>query len=233
MLRTIGLVGAATSFAVGLMAASPALASNNAHYEVTITNLTFGQTLTPLIITTHRRGLQLFEPGTAASAQLEALAEEGDLVPLQELLTGTQGVHDVVNAVDVLGPPPASLLPPGDTVTHTIWGRSGARLTLAAMFIPTNDAFAALNAVRLPSRGRQVTYLGLAYDAGTEFNDQDCDSIPALCPGATDGAADQGVNASEGGVVHVHPGIHEVGDLSPARYDWRNPVIRVVIKRVR
>jgi len=98
------------------------------------------------------------------------------------------------------------------------------------MFVPTNDAFAALNGVRLPSGRRELTYYGLAYDAGTEVNDQLRTPIPAFCPPDPDAAA---TDTDENGVVHVHSGIHEIGDLSPADYDWRNPTIRVVIKRVR
>ena len=37
---------------------------------------TFSQTLTPLLIVTHRRGIELFDAGTPASTQLEAIAEE-------------------------------------------------------------------------------------------------------------------------------------------------------------
>jgi len=44
-----------------------------------------------------------------------------------------------------------------------------------------------------------------------------------------------GVGGSPGiggeGFVHIHAGIHGIGDLLPARYDWRNPVAKVVIQR--
>jgi hypothetical protein len=108
------------------------------------------------------------------------------------------------------------------------------RLSLAGMLLPTNDNFVALNGISLPrSGGRQ--HLALAYDAGTEINDQSCRNIPGpLCGG-------EGVSAGSGeGRVHVGNGIHDLGSededgfqiISPMPYDWRNPVALVTVKRV-
>ncbi|MGH8621200.1 MAG: hypothetical protein ACRET3_03595 [Burkholderiales bacterium] len=36
----------------------------------------------------------------------------------------------------------------------------------------------------------------------------------------------------EEGYVHIHAGIHGIGDLPPEVRDWRNPVARVAIRRV-
>jgi hypothetical protein len=32
--------------------------------------------------------------------------------------------------------------------------------------------------------------------------------------------------------VHIHSGIHGIGDLRPEHFDWRNPVARITIRRV-
>jgi hypothetical protein len=32
--------------------------------------------------------------------------------------------------------------------------------------------------------------------------------------------------------VHIHSGIHGVGDAIPAILDWRNPVAKIVIERM-
>jgi hypothetical protein len=32
--------------------------------------------------------------------------------------------------------------------------------------------------------------------------------------------------------VHIHAGIHGVGDLQEATHDWRNPVARIAIRRL-
>jgi hypothetical protein len=37
----------------------------------------------------------------------------------------------------------------------------------------------------------------------------------------------------EEGYVHIHAGIHGVGDLEPGMRDWRNPVARITIRRVK
>lgn len=36
-----------------------------------------------------------------------------------------------------------------------------------------------------------------------------------------------------GGYVHISSGIHGIGNLQPASYDWRNPVARIKISAVR
>jgi hypothetical protein len=102
-------------------------------------------------------------------------------------------------------------------------------VSVAAMLVPANDAFFALNGVGRP-RGRDVlTRYSPAYDAGTEPNDELCAHIPGspvVCQG-------EGFNParSTDNFVHIHPGIHGIGNLAAAHYDWRNPVARIVIRR--
>ena len=102
-------------------------------------------------------------------------------------------------------------------------------LSLAAMLIPTNDAFVALNGVRPRF---QSTYNALAYDAGTEANDEACASIPGpdfVECGGPGGGGDPGGGE---GYVFVHAGMHGVGDMNEAERDWRNPVARIQVQRV-
>ena len=143
-------------------------------YEVTITNITRGQFFTPQLLVTHNRRVSTFELGEAASLAMETLAEGGDTAPLTEqLLSKPHRIADVLTIAGLLGP--------GQSVTTTIEGSNFHRfLSLAAMLIPTNDTFVALNGVELPRRGKR-SYLAVAYDAGTEANDQDCSfaSVPA------------------------------------------------------
>jgi len=35
------------------------------------------------------------------------------------------------------------------------------------------------------------------------------------------------------GFVHVHSGIQGIADLDAARYDWRNPIAKISVKRVK
>jgi hypothetical protein len=100
------------------------------------------------------------------------------------------------------------------------------RISVAGMLIPTNDTFVALNAATLPRWSQSHTVP--AYDAGSEFNDELCANIP----GPTCGGAGDSVEDGEG-YVHISRGISGIGDLEPSSYDWRNPVARIGIKRVR
>ena len=207
----------------GLIASSTVLASGPATYHVTITNLTNSINLTPILVASHRRPVSIFELGAPASKELTAIAEGGDT----SLLAATLGKDPQV--VDVQSS--AGLLSPGDSVTVIVRASHGAkRISLASMMLPTNDGFVALDSVKAPKRG-SLTYYSPGYDGGTEPNDEWCMHIPGpTCKGA--GPSPDGSPDDEG-YVHIHRGIHGVGDLRPAVYDWRNPVAKVTITRIR
>ena len=199
-------------------------------FEVTVTNLTRGQQFTPILVASHKAGVRLFELGSPATPQLKTLAEEGNIAPLTALLLGNPDVRDVVNS--------GGLLNPGQSVTQRVSTRgSFDNVSVAAMLIPTNDGFFAVNDREGPngedSNGEDsLTVFSPAYDAGTERNDETCASIPGPffveCGGPGGGGAPGGGE----GYVHIHAGIHGIGDLDPAIRDWRNPVARITIRRV-
>ena len=196
-----------------------ALAAPPRAYEVTVTNITKGQTFTPILGAAHRAGISLFVAGMPSSMALAELAEGGATGPLADLLAASP---DLVSGMGSSG----GLLGPGESVTFTIdTSRRFKRLSLAAMLLPTNDTFVALNGVRLPSQNE--VFFAQAYDAGSEINDEKCDSIPGpLCGGA-------GFGDDDGeGFVHHAAGISGIGDLGPSAYDWRGAVARVYVKRV-
>ncbi len=202
------------------------LPTNAADFEVTITNLTRGQQFTPILVATHRAGVKLFDLGQPASPELATLAEEGNTVPLASLLTAIPEVLDVTNS--------SGLLNPGASVTLKVKTRGVFNhLSVASMLIPTNDGFFALNGVKGPRDQGVATETSIAYDAGSERNDELCASIPgpsfAECGGPGGGGAPAD---GEEGYVHVHAGIHGIGDLNTADRDWRNPVARIVIRRL-
>jgi hypothetical protein len=35
------------------------------------------------------------------------------------------------------------------------------------------------------------------------------------------------------GYLRIHRGIHGISDLKPAIYDWRNPVAKITVTRIR
>ncbi len=206
--------------AVAGFVTSPSAEGHGKRCEVRITNITKGQTFTPILVASHKRGVKIFELGEPASPELQWLAEDGDTEDLETLLRdNTNGVRDVTNSGGLLGP--------GDSVIVDVECRGRYdRVSVAAMLIPTNDAFMAVQGVRA-RKGKKVTVRATAYDAGTEVNDQLCASIPGpFCGG------DKGAGSPEGGDVHVHNGIHGgVGDLDEAEFDWRNPVAQIEIRR--
>jgi Spondin_N len=211
-------------------AAQPVVADEKEHarlplrYQITVVNITRGQQFTPLLLATHGERVRLFELGAAASPQLATLAEEGMTAPLAGLLRGTPQVRAVVEG--------SALTDPGRRATFTIRARPGDRLSLAAMLIPTNDAFVALNGIHLPLSHSTVELFARAYDAGSERNDELCSSIPG--PSFVEcGGPGGGARVGDGeGFVHIHSGIHGVGSLKEELRDWRNPVAKITIRRV-
>ena len=210
-------------------------------YEVTITNLTDGQPLTPPLIVTHRRPIHVFEVGEAASTGIQGLAENGDLPSLIEALEAEKHVHQLM-AGDAPLVPAAD---PGGTgfpnaATLTIESAMGAKyLSFASMLICTNDGFAGLDSVRLPRHlGQTMTVYGNAYDAGTEINTEDFADLVPPCPVLTGvDSDDPGTGMSnpalyEGSVIASHPGVLGGADLDPALHGWSDPVVRVEITRV-
>lgn len=203
-----------------LFAAGNSWAGKMPTYEVTITNLTPGQPIAPVLVVTHRPGMSFFQAGEAPAAELADLAEAGNGNPMAEKLRGMPGVSAAVVGSGGTGP--------GQTTSVMITGKPGSHFSLGAMLGNTNDAFAGLADVRLPRGRHALTYMAPAYDAGTETNDELCATVPGpACGGEALSPADNGE-----GVVTIHNGIHGIGGLSAAELDWRNPVAKIVIKRV-
>lgn len=207
----------------GLLLASPFAASaDGASYHVTITNLTNAINLTPILVASHRRPAGLFTPGVAASADLTAIAEGGDTSLLAATLGGMEQVVDVQSSGGLLGP--------GASVTVVVDASDGARrISLASMMLPTNDGFIALDGVKAPRHGSR-SYVSPGYDAGTEPNDEWCATIPGPTCGGI--GLSPGMDPGDEGYVHIHRGIHGVGDLDAAVHDWRNPVAKITIRKV-
>lgn len=219
---SIRLLRPALAGLVGLLFATAAPADGGARFQVTITNITNSITFTPILVVTHRGSVDLFELGEPAIDELAAIAEAGDVGPASELLAGLAGVGDVQNS--------GGLLSPGDSVTVTVRARHGARrISLASMMLPTNDGFIGLDSVGLPRRGAK-TYWSPGYDAGSEPNDELCLNIPGPTCGGT--GPSPLANPADEGHIHIHRGMHGIGDLDPATYDWRNPVARITIRKI-
>ena len=204
----------------------PMSASAQDMYQVKITNLTPGQAFTPFLLATHSMDVNMFLPGTMASAELRAIAEGGDVSGMKMMLEGMMGMGVMsVMAGD-------SFTTPGVTTEFMISGMYGYRVSLVSMLIPTNDTFVGAN-MMLPMEGGMMGY-AYAYDAGTEMNDEMCSSIPNPPPGYAECAAPghgMAIGMGEGGIV-ISNGINGHGDFMPMMRDWKNPVARITITKM-
>jgi hypothetical protein len=191
-------------------------------YSVRITNLTKGQVITPPAVIAHRRGYSLFEIGQPASEGLAVLAETGNPGPFAD----EAALDPNVSAVET-----GAGIPPGQSLVVEITASKRAKwISVAAMLATTNDAFAAVRALRLPHGKRTAHARAVAYDAGSEANNEDCDFIPG--PPCDNGSNDRDTDGAEG-FIFVHNGVHGGAGLVPADQDWRNPVLQVEVTRVR
>jgi hypothetical protein len=210
--------------------------AGSASYEVTVYNLSTGQPFTPPLAAVHRRPVGLFAVGNAASAEVQQIAENGNLAPMLDALAGDKHVVDVVVTEGPTLPP----VLPGEMVTFTVSGETGARyLSIISMLICTNDGFTGIDSVRLPQRvGDALAIDAVGYDAGTEVNTEDfADLVPPCAPLTGFTTDDTGTGASnpalaEYGVVAVHGGVAGVDDLDPGIHGWDDPVAHITIERV-
>jgi Spondin_N len=217
---------AASMFTItGMLTSVTFAATEGGHFEVTVTNLTRGQQFTPFLVTSHKKGVSLFELGKPPIPEFVPLAEYGKTDPLSALLRGMPEVEDVQVNSAFLGPGESA------TVTVTTHG-SFDYVSVAAMLIPTDDGFFAINEVLGPKRDEELTLYSPTYDAGSKKNDELCSSIPGPFFAECGGPGGGGVVGGGEGYVHIHAGIHGVGNFAPSNRDWRNPVARVTIRRV-
>lgn len=189
-------------------------------YKITVTNLNPGQPLAPILASSHRSGITFFKAGEAPSDELAMLAEAGNGNPMAAKLLTIPGVRDA--QVSTTG-----LTFPGKSTTMTIKAkRRGDHVSIGSMLGATNDAFFAISDMALPNKGQTVTYKANAYDAGSETNDELSSTVAGL------GGEGYSPDDSGEGFVHIHNGVHGIGDLVPAIHDWNNPVAKIVIEHI-
>lgn len=242
-LKTTGILGLTSIVAllavVSLTGIPESEAAQAKMYEVTVTNLTPGQPLTPPLLVTHESNAGFFSVGEMASEQLQQLAENGNLEPLVTMLQGKPGVEDIVKGM-------APLVPandPGETglshsETFVVSAQGTTRyLSYASMLVCTNDGFAGLDSIKLPIS--QKTVYAIAYDARTEMNTEDFVDLVPPCQGvigvsSDDAGTDMSNPAiSEDGIVIPHPGIIGDEDLLKNVHGWGNPVVKIDIVRMK
>ena len=212
--------------------------ANASQFNVRIVNLTNGIWYTPFLVVAHPDGTSLFTIGQPASLSLQTMAEGGDI---SALMADAQAMGATIAAN-----PAGGLLAPAMSANVDLDtdGTANTLLTVVAMLLPTNDAFAGLNSVVIPTEaGTYVFYLP-AYDAGTEANDEMITGGGA--PGAAGIPMDPGGYAGTGGTgvagadantnVHIHrntlgdtDSVAGASDLDSRVHRWLNPVVRVIV----
>ncbi|MBY5992786.1 spondin domain-containing protein [Ferrimonas balearica] len=218
-----------------LVSSTPLMAQE---VTVEITNLTQGIYFTPLLVSAHDAQYHLFEAGTSAGPELQAMAEGGDIA-------GLLGIADSVGAVSAANPA-EGLLGPATTTTASLANvEMGSVLSITAMVLPSNDGFVGLDSWAIPTEpGTYTIYLN-AYDAGTEANDElivegsGAPGVPGMPanPGGNGGTGGTGVIDSEPNtLIHIHRGtlgdndpVGGPSDLDSRLHRWLNPVARAVI----
>jgi hypothetical protein len=223
------------------LGASASAAAPVTTYEVTITDLTGGQPLTPPVVATHRAATGMFAVGQPASFALKEIAENGNLAPMIGQLDADEHVADTTAAAAPLVPaglPGSAMF--GDSVTLAVSAFEGAKFfSFASMLICTNDGFTGVDSLRLPKDvGDTVTVRSAGYDAGTERNTEDFADIVPPCQGLVGvSSGEPGTGTSnpalaEAGVIHHHAGIAGGADLLPAVHGWTDPVAEITVERV-
>jgi hypothetical protein len=198
-------------------------------YQVTVTNLTYAQPMSPVALVLHNEG-QLWSVGEMASVALEYLAESGDnsAVLAESIVLSGQGG--------------AGLILPGMSemvdISYTVSDENNAptMLSLATMLVNTNDAFTGINALAINNLavGESISLTTSSYDSGTEKNSE----LMATIPGPAGGGTGEGFNAERNDIdkVAMHSGIVSADDglmvsaLTQAhRFD--NPTLAVMVTR--
>jgi Spondin_N len=186
--------------------------------EVKITNLSAKVVLTPPIVAASKGKIRIFQLTKPASKALEMLAEGGNT---DELAMMFEKHHaSVAQATEPILP--------GQTLTLYVYGHRYSRISVASMILPSNDGFVAMNSKRINPYGKTTTFLS-AYDAGTEWNDEDCTHIPGpLSCGGGQGYSEPSVD--DEGFVYPHPGTHGENGISVEEFSWADPVAKVTTR---
>lgn len=204
-----------------------------ASFQVTITNLTNAQPLSPAALIVHQTGFDVFELGAPASIPLEALAEGGNNADLLDLANNDVSVYTTAGGV---GP-----IPPGqdDVINFEIEEQeiANAYFSISTMLVNTNDAFTGVSTIDMEGLAIGDSFIrrGVAYDAGTEADDEMAIYIPGPAGG---GEGFNAVRDDETDAVSMHSGVVTMHDglvtsALTGQHKFDNPVIQVRIERTR
>ena len=196
-------------------------------FQLTLSNLSSNQPLSPLAIAIHGESYAAWSIGEESSIGLEKLAESGDGTDFLAEATGSGAYSIEVGAGLVL---------PGESETLEFDSISydDLQLTFASMFVNTNDAFIGKKGLDLANFdiGDEVTVLIPVYDAGTERNNE----LSGTIPGPADGGEGYNAERDDVNVVSRHPGVvtNEDGyadSILDSSHRFDAPAAKLVLKR--
>jgi len=131
--------------------------------------------LSPGAYAVHASDVSFYEAGSEASAGIEAIAEDGKPGEMRSMLSGADGVKRVGVFNTPIGASEPGPLTPGTSYSFSVEAVPGDRLSLATMYIQSNDLFYAFQPQGLVLYGANdqplsgdVTDRVMLYDAGTE-----------------------------------------------------------------
>jgi len=233
-MRTSKRMNTLISASVLVVASASTLAQD---LSITVTNLTQGLYFTPILTSAHTSDSHIFMSGAAATAELQAMAEGGDISGLVSILSNAEA--------NTNENPAGGLLAPSMSTTYTLTNDSAnTHLSLVTMILPSNDGFVGLDSWEIPTEAGTYTINLNAYDAGTEANNELVNGggapgvlgIPAA-PGGDAGTNGMGVTDTESNtMIHIHRG--NLGDdmldggksdLNNSIHRWLNPVAKLTI----
>jgi hypothetical protein len=115
-------------------------------FSLQLTNLTFGQPLSPAAIISHESGFNTFIDSEATSLSLEKLAEAGDP---PELISEALAAVEYLDSVTIEAATPPKSVSDISTLSIPLLDVEDLRISFTTMLVDTNDAFTALDAANI------------------------------------------------------------------------------------
>lgn len=208
--------GVLRAVGAGVVASASGAAWAATDLTVTVTNLSpnAGAFATPVWFGLHDGTFDLYDMGAPVSAELERIAEDGNVMPLRGAFAAAGFNDGVVLGLDggFAGP-----IEPGETASATISVDGSHRyFSYASMLIPSNDAFVAngnpmaFEAFDANGNFQPFSFIvmgSMVLDAGSEVNDE----IPMNT--AFFGQMNPDTGVMENGLVRLHDGFIPGGPI--------------------
>ncbi len=208
----------------------------DARFEVSVTNLTNAQPLSPVAIMLHNAGFHSFIDGETSSTALELLAEGGDN---SEVLSEARAAAEYIASGSTDGPVPPRSISSAVSLSVPSDQLNNLHLSVISMLVHTNDAFTGANAANISGMaiGDSRTMNGPTWDSGTEANTETRSTMPGPDFGG------EGFNAERDDLIDLvrfHQSVvtNESSEFGLAtsdlqdRHRFLNPTARIVVTRV-